>query len=203
MSDNRPIISDTQFAHLPGGSREVATGKAGKGSGYYVSRDPRVPVNMGGSEEVIGGLSDTKTVAEHMSDIKGVAEKVMPTGYMKARGATPKESANVHQGIWQDEDSKKTYLDVSDRIGGRASRSSLEEALTRGINQKQLGVYAAGSGKTLTTHFQDSVTGSKSVNPAATMTLNYLKQQREESTQRRRVTPGDKAKALEALKQAK
>lgn len=203
MSDNRPIISDTQFAHLPGGSREVATGKAGKGSGYYVSRDPRVPVNMGGSEEVIGGLSDTKTVAEHMSDIKGVAEKVMPTGYMKARGATPKESANVHQGIWQDEESKKTYLDVSDRIGGRASRSSLEEALTRGINQKQLGIYAAGSGKTLTTHFQDSVTGSKSVNPAATMTLNYLKQQREESTQRRRVTPGDKAKALEALKQAK
>jgi hypothetical protein len=203
MSDNRPIISDKQFAHLPGGSREVATGKAGKGSGYYVSRDPRVPVSMGGSEEVIGGLSDTKTVAEHMSDIKGVAEKVMPTGYMRARGATPKESANVHQGIWQDEDSKKTYLDVSDRIGGRASRSSLEEALTRGINQKQLGVYAAGSGKTLTTHFQDSVTGSKSVNPAATMTLGYLKQQREESAQRRRITPGDKAKALEALKQAK
>ena len=201
MSDNRPIISDTQFAHLPGGSREVATGKAGKGSGYYVSRDPRVPVNMGGSEEVIGGLSDTKTVAEHMSDIKGVAEKVMPTGYMKARGATPKESANVHQGIWQDEG--KTYLDVSDRIGGRASRSSLEEALTRGINQKQLGVYAAGSGKTLTTHFQDSVTGSKSVNPAATMTLGYLKQQREESAQRRKVTSADKAKALEALKQAK
>ena len=203
MSDNRPVISDVQFAHLPGGSREVATGKAGKGSGYYVSRDPRVPVNMGGSEEVIGGLSDTKTVAEHMSDIKGVAEKVMPTGYMKARGATPTESANVHQGIWQDEDSKKTYLDVSDRIGGRASRSSLEEALTRGINQKQLGVYAAGSGKTLTTHFQDSVTGSKSVNPAATMTLGYLKQQREESAQRRKVTSADKAKALEALKQAK
>ena len=203
MLDNRPVISDKQFAHLLGGSREVATGKAGKGSGYYVSRDPRVPVSMGGSEEVIGGLSDTKTVAEHMSDIKGVAEKVMPTGYMRARGATPKESANVHQGIWQDEDSKKTYLDVSDRIGGRASRSSLEEALTRGINQKQLGVYAAGSGKTLTTHFQDSVTGSKSVNPAATMTLGYLKQQREESAQRRRITPGDKAKALEALKQAK
>jgi hypothetical protein len=109
----------------------------------------------------------------------------------------------VHQGIWQDEDSKKTYLDVSDRIGGRASRSSLEEALTRGINQKQLGVYAAGSGKTLTTHFQDSVTGSKSVNPAATMALGYLKQQREESKQRKKVTPEDKAKALEALKQAK
>lgn len=203
MSDNRPIISDTQFAHLPGGSREVATGKAGKGSGYYVSRDPRVPVHLGGSPEVIGGLTDPHSVREHMHDIKGVAEKVVPTGWMKARGATPAESANVHQGIWQDEESKKTYLDVSDRIGGRASRSSLESALTRGINQKQLGVYAAGTGKTLTTHFQDSVTGVKSVNPAAEMTLGYLKQQREESAQRRKVTAGDKAKALEALKQAK
>lgn len=201
MSDNRPVISDRQFAHLPGGSREVATGKAGKGSGYYVSRDPRVPVHMGGSEEVIGGLSDTHTVAEHMHDIKGVAEKVVPTGWMKARKATPAESANVHQGIWQDEG--KTYLDVSDRIGERASRSSLETALSRGISQKQLGVYAAGAGKTLTTHFQDSVTGAKTVNPAATMTLGYLKQQREESAQRRKVTPADKAKALEALKQAK
>ena len=203
MSDNRPVISDTQFAHLPGGSREVATGKAGKGSGYYVSRDPRVPVNVGGSPEVIGGLTDPHSVREHMQAIKGVAEKVVPTGWMKARGATPAESANVHQGIWQDEESKKTYLDVSDRIGGRASRSSLESALTRGISQKQLGVYAAGTGKTLTTHFQDSVTGAKSVNPAAVMTLGYLKQQREESAQRRKVTPENKAKALEALKQAK
>lgn len=203
MADNRRIISDVQFAHLPGGSREVATGKAGKGSGYYVSRDPRVPVSMGGSSEVIGGLADTHTVSEHMRDIKGVAEKVVPTGWMRARAATPEESANVHQGIWQDEESKKTYLDVSDRIGGRASRSSLETALTRGINQKQLGVYAAGAGKTLTTHFQDSITGAKTVNPAAEMTLGYLKQQREESAQRRKVTPEDKARALEALKQAK
>ena len=201
MPDNRPVISDVQFAHLPGGSREVATGKAGKGSGYYVSRDPRVPVNMCGSPEAISGLTNPAAVKAHIEEVKGVAEKVVPTGWMKARGATPTESANVHQGIWQDEG--KTYLDVSDRIGGRASRSSLETALSRGISQKQIGVYAAGAGKTLTTHFQDSVTGAKTVNPAATMTLKYLKQQREESAQRRKVTSADKAKALEALKQAK
>jgi hypothetical protein len=203
MSDNRPVISDIQFAHLPGGSREIATGKTGKGAGYYVSRDPRVPVSMGGSPEVIGGLTDPNAVREHMREIKGIAEKVVPTGWMRARGATAAESANVHQGIWQDEDSKKTYLDVSDRIGGRASRSSLEEALNRGINQKQLGIYAAGTGRTLTTHFQDSVTGAKSVNPAAEMTLGYLQKQREESAQRRKITPQYKAEALEALKQAK
>lgn len=203
MSDNRPVVSDVQFAHLPGGSREVATGKAGKGSGYYVSRDPRVPVSLGGSAEVVGGLADTHTVSEHMRDIKGVAEKVVPTGWMKARAATPEESANVHQGIWQDEESKKTYLDVSDRVGGRASRSSLETALSRGISQKQLGIYAAGAGKTLPIHSQDQLTGTKTVNPAAEMTLGYLQKQREESAQRRKVTPEDKARALEALKQAK
>ena len=219
MPDNRPVISDTQFAHLPGGSREVATGKAGKGSGYYVSRDPRVPVHLGGSPEVIGALTDPHSVSEHMHDIKGVAEKVVPTGWMKARGATPAESANVHQGIWQDESSKKTYLDVSDRIGGRASRSSLETALSRGISQKQLGVYAAGAGKTLNTHVINPEATTKSgkkiplyrpeekdqkiVNPAAEMTVGYLKQQREDSKQRRKATAGDKAKALEALKQAK
>jgi hypothetical protein len=120
---------------------------------------------------------------------------------MKARAATPTESANVHQGIWQDEG--KTYLDVSDRVGGRASRSSLETALSRGISQKQLGVYAAGAGKTLPIHSQDQSTGIKTVNPAVEMTLGYLQKQREESAQRRKIKPEDKAKALEALKQAK
>ena len=217
MSDNRPVISDVQFAHLLGGSREVATGKAGKGSGYYVSRDPRVPVNVGGSPEAISGLTDPRAVKEHMSEIKGVAEKVVPTGWMRARGATPKESANVHQGIWQEEG--KTYLDVSDRIGERASRSSLESSLTRAVNQRQLGVYAAGAGKTLHTHkinpeattrsgnkipaYKPNEKDQRTVNPAAEMTINYLKQQRAESSQRRKVTPEDKAKALEALKQAK
>jgi hypothetical protein len=202
MADKRPVVSDRDFAHLIGGSREVATGKAGKSSGYYVSRDPRVPVNMGGSAEVVGGLSDTHTVAEHMQDIKGVAEKVVPTGWMKARAATPQESANVHQGIWQDENSKKTYLDVSDRIGGRASRSSLEVALSRGISQKQLGIYAPGTGRTLPIHSEDE-TGKKTVNPAAEMTLKHLQQQGEMSKARRKVTKADKAAAVEAFKKVK
>lgn len=202
MADNRPILSDTQFAHMLGGSREIATGKAGKGSGYYVSRDPRVPLEAGGSREVTGGLSDPTTVFQHMKDIKGISEKVVPTGFMSARAATPAESANVHQGIWQDPESKKTYLDVSDRIGGRASRSSLEEALSRGISQKQIGVYAAGSGKTLPTHFEDPKTGAKTVNPAAEYAITKLKEQGERSKERRRITPKQKAAALEAFRKA-
>jgi hypothetical protein len=202
MSDNRPVISDVQFAHMLGGSREVATGKAGKGSGYYVSRDPRVPVEAGGSNEVVGGLADVHAVSEHMRSIKGVAEKVVPTGHMSARAATPEESTNVHQGIWQDENSKKTYLDVSDRVGGRASSSSLEEALTRGISQKQLGVYAAGAGKTLPTHFEDEKTGQRIVNPRAERVVSSLKEQREVSKARRKVTPQQKAAALEAFRKS-
>jgi hypothetical protein len=193
MSDNRPVLSDSQFSHLLGGSREIATGKQGKGSGYYVSRDPRVPVNMGGSKETVGGLADTHTVRQHLSDIRGVAEKIVPTGWMSARAATPAESANVHQGIWQDEESKKTYLDVSDRVGGRASRKSLQEGLQRGIDQKQLAIYAAGSGKVLPTNTEDKF-GTKTPNPAAEMTLGYLKKQNAESAARRKMSKGAKNK---------
>lgn len=191
MSDNRPVLSDVQFSHLLGGSREIATGKQGKGSGYYVSRDPRVPVYMGGSQETVGVLADTHTVRQHLDDIKGVAEKVVPTGWMKARAATPSESSNVHQGIWQDEKSKKTYLDVSDRVGGRASRKSLAEGLSRGISQRQLTIYAAGSGKVLPTNTEDKF-GTKTPNPAAEMTLNYLNKQNEESARRRKMSKSAK-----------
>lgn len=153
----KKVLSDSQFAGLFGGSRSVTTGESGPNSGYYVSRDPRVPVEIGGSEEVTAPAHSEEAVRSHLSRIKGVAEKVVPTGWMRGRAATPKEKANVFQGTWTDEG--KTYLDVSDRIGGRASESSLKEALTRGLNQKQLGVYAAGAGKTLPIH---------KVNPTAT-----------------------------------
>jgi len=193
VSDNRPVLSDAQFANLLGGSREIATGKQGKGSGYYVSRDPRMPVEMGGSKETVGGLADVGKVREHLEAIKGKAEKVMPTGWMRARSATPTESANVHQGIWQDEESKKTYLDVSDRVGGRASRKSLAEGLSRGIEQKQLAIYAAGSGRVLPTNTEDKF-GTKTPNPAAEMTLNYLNKQNAESAARRKMSRGAKMK---------
>lgn len=187
VSDKRPVISSLQFAQLPGGSRELATGKQGKGSGYYVSRDPRVPVAIGGSPEKIGSLMDPHAVVSHIEQTKGIAEKVVPTGWMTGRAATPEESANVHQGIWQNEKTKETHLDISDRIGKRASTSSLETALKRGIDQHQLGIYAAGTGKTLTTHFEDD-NKVKTVNPAAELTLKYLKNQREKSTKRKNMS---------------
>ena len=191
MSDSRSVISTSQFATLPGGSRELATGKKGKGSGYYVSRDPRVPVEIGGSPEATGSLMDPQAVANHLEQTKGIAEKVVPTGWMSARAATPTESENVHQGIWQDESTGKTHLDVSDRIGGRASRSSLETALTRGIAQHQLAIHAAGTGKNLVIHTKDE-NGIKTVNPGAELTLKYLKSQREESSRRKSMSRGAK-----------
>jgi hypothetical protein len=161
-----------------------------------------MPVEIGGSKETVGGLADVSKVREHLEAIKGKAEKVMPTGWMSARAATPTESENVHQGIWQDEESKKTYLDVSDRIGARASRKSLEEGLSRGINQKQLSVYAAGSGRTLPTNTEDKF-GTKTPNPAAEMTLGYLKTQNAESARRKKMSKGakmqEKSAALEAF----
>ena len=202
MSDKRPIISSTQFAHLIGGSREIATGKKGKASGYYVSRNSQIPLEAGGSPNLVTGLTKPINVQEHLAKIKGVAEKIVPTGWMSARAATAKESKNVHQGIWRDEESGKTYLGISDRIGDRSSESSLEEALTRGISQNQLGVYVGSTGKTMKTHYEDKKTGKKTVNPAATMTLKYLKQQKEQKKQSRKMTALDKSAAIEAFKKA-
>ena len=91
---------------------------------------------------------------------------------------------------------------MSDRIGGRASRKSLEEGLSRGINQKQLSVYAAGSGRTLPTNTEDKF-GTKTPNPAAEMTLGYLKTQNAESARRKKMSKGakmqEKSAALEAF----
>ena len=200
---SREIISHSQFAKLPGGSRELGTMKQGKGSGYYVSRDPRIPVEIGGSEELTASTHDVGSIKEHFQKMKDIASKVVPTGWMSGRAATPKESANVHQGVWTS--GGKAYLDVSDRIGGRASTSSLREALERGINQHQLAIWAAGSGKSLATHIEGEH-GQKIVNPSAVKQIGYLKAQEAESKRRRNMSSGqrkrEKAEALEAFDKA-
>lgn len=189
MADRRPIISDVQFSKLMGGSREALTGKQGKGSGYYVSRDPNVPLEIGGGLEEVKSSHDVAGIREHMRLVKDVASKAVNLGWMRGRAATKEEQANVHQGIWQS--GGKSYLDVSDRIGGRASTSSLREALERGISQKQLGIYAAGSGRTLTTHFEDE-NKKKVVNPSAVKQIEYLKSQEKESKRRRNMSKGQR-----------
>lgn len=189
MADRRPIISDAQFSKLLGGSREAVTGKKGKSSGYYVSRDPDVPLEIGGGLEEQKPSHDVGAIKEHMGLVKDVASKVVPLGWMRGRAATPKERENVHQGIWQS--GGTSYLDVSDRIGGRASTSSLREALERGISQKQLGIYAAGSSRTLTTHFEDE-NKRKIVNPSAVKQIDYLKSKEKESKRRRNMSKGQR-----------
>ena len=193
----RNIISHSQFAKLEGGSRELGTMKEGTKGGYYVARDPRIPVEIGGSEELTASTHDVGSIQEHFKKMKDIAGKVVPTGWMKGRAATPAEQSRIHQGVWTEDG--KAYLDVSDRIGDRASRSSLREALERGINQHQLSIWASGSGQSLPTHMKTE-TGTKVVNPAAEMQISYLKGQEAESQRRRNMSSGQrKAEKTEAL----
>ena len=200
----RPILSHKQFSRLTGGSRELQTIQKGKSSGYYVSRDPRMPAEIGGGMEEIGSLHDVNAVTEHYRKAKDIAGKVVPLGWMRGRAATAKEKENIHQGIWQDKDTGKSYLDVSDRIGGRASRSSLREALERGIAHNQLAIHVGGTGKDLP--ISKDINGQRKVNPAAEMQIGYLKGQEEEAKKRKNMSPKkkahEKAQALAAFDKA-
>jgi len=163
MSNNRPVLSHAQFAQSGGASREYLTGKKGKRGGYYVSRDPRVPPTAGGGvEEISNKPFDVEAAAGHFVTTKDIALNTFPTEHGTVRMPTQKEKENVHQGIWTDTDSGKTYIDISDRV------SSLSEGLRRGMNQNQLGIYAAGAGKTLPTRFEDDK-GFRRNNPSAEM----------------------------------
>lgn len=193
MNDNRPVLSHSQFAQSYGASREYLTGKRGKRGGYYVSRDPRIPVEAGGGvEEVSNKPFDVESSAAHFYETKDIATKTFPTEQGTVRMPTKKEQANIHQGVWTDESTGKTHLDISDRV------SSLSEGLRRGINQNQLGIYAAGSGKTLPTKFEDEK-GFRTVNPRAAMVAESYGKKEEEWKAQRRMTKKQKADALAQL----
>lgn len=190
MADNRPILSHTQFAQSYGASREYLTGKRGKKGGYYVSRDPRIPVEAGGGvEEVSSRPFDVEAAAAHFTTTKDVATKTFRTEEGTARYPTAKERENIHQGIWTDTDTNKTYLDISDRV------SSLSEGLRRGLKQNQLSIYAAGSGKTLPTRIEDK-SGFRRDNPAAKMVAESYGKKEQEWKARRRMSKKKKAAAL-------
>ena len=78
----RNIISHSQFAKLEGGSRELGTMKEGTKGGYYVARDPRIPVEIGGSEELTASTHDVGSIREHFQKMKDIASKVVPTGWL-------------------------------------------------------------------------------------------------------------------------
>lgn len=190
MKDNRPVLSHAQFAQSYGASREYLTGKRGKKGGYYVSRDPDVPAEAGGGIESISSKPfDVEEAAAHFRTTKDIATKTFPTEHGTVRMPTKKEQENIHQGVWTDTESGKTYLDISDRV------SSLSEGLRRGIKQKQLGIYAAGSGKTLTTHFQDEK-GRKTVNPRAAMVAESYGKKEEQWKERRKMSKKKRQAAL-------
>lgn len=183
MAD-RPVLSHSQFAKLYGGSREYATGKTGKRGGYYVSRNPSVPISQGGGiEKVSEKPFDVEATKEHWKETKETALKSTPE----------KERSKVHQGIWTDTDSGKTYLDVSDRV------SSLSEALKKGVEQKQIGIYAAQAGKTLSTNVENPATGERTPNPRAQMVAESYGKKEKQWKKRSRMTKAQRASALSEM----
>lgn len=188
--DNRPVLSHAQFAKSYGASREYLTGKRGKKGGYYVSRDPRIPVEAGGGVESVSHKPfDVEEAAAHFYETKDVATKTFPTEQGTVRMPTKKEQKNIHQGVWTDEKTGKTHLDISDRV------SSLSEGLRRGVNQNQLGIYAAGRGKTLPTRFEDDK-GFRRDNPAAVMVAKSYGKKETEWKERNRMNKRKRAAAL-------
>lgn len=121
----RKILSDAQFAGLEGGSRRLSDKSEGPGSGYYVSRDPDVPVRDGGSMERVVPDHSPADVAAHHDAIKEAGAGSHSFGQNKD---------DVYQGTWSSEG--KRYLDVSDRYG--ATTSGLMHALQHGMANAQL-----------------------------------------------------------------
>lgn len=194
MSDKRPVLSHAQFAESYGASREYLTGKKGKRGGYYVSRDPRVPVQKGGGvEEISGAPFDVPAAERHWHETRGIALATTPE----------KSRERVHQGVWTDEGSGKTYLDISDRV------SSLSQALRKGVDQNQLGVYAAGIDKTLPTRFETE-SGFRETNPRAEMVAESYGKKEQQWKERSRMSKKKKEsllsemdKDVEAIKKAR
>jgi len=206
---SRPVLSHVQFANTIGASREYATGIRGKRSGYYVSRDNRTPIQVGGSlEHVSNTPHDVDAVKEHWDATRQSALSVTPTGWMTGRSSTAEERSRVHQGVWNDTKdwpghvaTHKTYLDISDR------EPSLSTALKSGVSQNQLSIYAGASGskgRTLPTHFEKD--GVRTVNPRAVMVAKSegireaeMKEQRDKPAKQKRI---EKEEALSAFDKA-
>lgn len=121
----RKFLSDAQFATLEGGSRRVSDKSEGPQRGYYVSRDPDVPVREGGSME--------RTVADHSpQDVAAHHQAISEAGASEHAFGQTKD--DVYQGTWSSDG--KRYLDVSDRYG--ATTVGLMRALQHGMANAQL-----------------------------------------------------------------
>lgn len=119
------VISHAQFASMEGGSRRLSDQTEAPKSGYYVSRDPDVPVAQGGSPEAKGGSTEEGVRANY--------DAARAQGALTALPGRP--ASEVYQGKWMD------MLDVSDRYP--ASTSGLMHALQHGMANVQLAAWAA------------------------------------------------------------
>ena len=137
--DDDKVLNSAEFAGSPGGaSRRMTDLTRGPKSGYYVSRDGGRPVVSGGSLEWTSNPTDSQAKKVRTS------QNHLNLSRAASLAATPDDlKSEVYQGRWEDPDSGYTFHDVSDRT------TNVGEALAKGAENLQRGVYAARADRTI------------------------------------------------------
>ena len=191
---SRRVISDQQFAEMAtdGASRHLETKEQGP-RGYYVSRDPNIPVSEGGGIEMQGGVPSEVDVRAHRKE-------ALTSGAIKETDPE-KSKQDVHQGIWSESKEGPTYLDISDRYG------RYSEALTRGAMGSQLSIARVTAKRdkegdqvaTIIPTSTEDESGVRTPNPSALMQASMQRKREVKSRRQRRMTRGQRREALESM----
>lgn len=132
-------ISHAQFARQGGGSRRFSDRTPGPSTGYFVSRDPDVAPDQGGSQEVVARRNSVAVTRRHFQVNQGRA----------LAAQAPAGSSDVFQGVWTSSPSDesdghpRTYLDISDHY------PDVMDAGMAAIKNKQKGMYGAEADTTI------------------------------------------------------
>lgn len=189
---SRRVISDQQFAEMAtdGASRHLETKEQGP-RGYYVSRDPNVPMSEGGGVETVAGAPTRAEIAGHRSS-------ALPAMHY----TEPGKRKDVFQGVWSESKEKgPTYLDVSDRT------PSYSEALNKGAMGSQRAI-ARVTGKKdkegkpvvdIIPTGTENETGRVVPTESALMQSKLQGKKEMQAKQRRRMSKAEKGAALESM----
>jgi hypothetical protein len=183
----RRVISDQQFAAMAteGASRSVRTGEQG-GPGYYVSRDPNIPLSKGGGSEMVTGAPTAEDVVKH----RGAAAVAMVF--------TPgRAGRNVHQGIWSESKEGPTYLDVSDKT------QSYSEALTKGAmgSQRAIARVKRSGNVDIVPTGTETPEGKVVPTEGALMQGNLQRKKELQESRRKKMSKSEKGSALKSMDQ--
>jgi hypothetical protein len=182
----RRVISDQQFAAMAtdGASRRMTTGEQG-GPGYYVSRDPNIPMSQGGGREVVSGAPSASDVAAHH-------EESMPA----VEATEPRKRRSVYQGVWSEtKDVGPTYLDVTDRT------PRYSEALTTGAmgSQKAIARVKRSGNVDIVPTGTETPEGKVLPKEGALMQGNLQRKKELQESRRKKMSKSEKNAALKGM----